>query len=94
MAGSFIPSINVDSCIIEEQDDHLVLAIRVPKATFVSNLPVFAAIADRCGVAIPKVWSTRDDPPSASDHREAWASMEKAEGDYNEDPEERERKAR
>jgi hypothetical protein len=26
MAGSFIvPSINVDSCIIEEQDDHLVL---------------------------------------------------------------------
>jgi hypothetical protein len=62
--GSFIPSINVDSCIIEEQDDHLVLAIRVPKATIVSNLALFAALANCCGVAIPRVWSTRADPPS------------------------------
>jgi hypothetical protein len=81
--GSFVPSINVDGCIIEEQDDHLVIAIRVPKAKIASNRALLGALADCCGVAIPKVWSTRDDPPSASDHREAWASMEKAEGDYN-----------
>jgi hypothetical protein len=61
--GSFIvPSINVDSCIIEEQDDHLVLAIRIPKATIVANLPVLAALAERCGA----VWSTRADPPLRS----------------------------
>ena len=29
--GSFIPSINVNSCIIEEQENHLVIAIRVPR---------------------------------------------------------------
>jgi hypothetical protein len=75
---------------IEEQDDHLVLAIRVPKATIVSNLPVFAALAARCGVAIPRLWSTRDDPPLMSDHRKAYAAMEKAEKDYNDDAEERE----
>jgi hypothetical protein len=85
--GSFVPSINVDSCIIEEQDDHLVLAIRVPKATIVSNLPVFRALADWCGVAIPRVWSTRDDPPLMSDHREAYAAMEKAGADYDASPE-------
>jgi hypothetical protein len=90
MAGSFIPSIGVDSCIIEEQDDHLVLAIRIPKATIVSSLPFLAALAARCGRAIPRVWSTRDDPPSVSDHRKEYSAREKAEGDYNEDPEERE----
>ena len=88
--GSFIPSINVDSCIIEEQDDHLVLAIRVPKATIVSNLALFAALANCCGVAIPRVWSTRADPPLRSAHLEAYAALEKAEADYNDDPEERE----
>jgi hypothetical protein len=88
--GSFIPSINVDGCIIEEQDDHLVLAIRVPKAKIVSSLPLLAALANCCGRAIPRIFSTRDDPPSMSDHRTAYAEMEKAEGDYNSDPEERE----
>ena len=29
--GSFIPSINVDSCIIEEQENHLVIAIQSPQ---------------------------------------------------------------
>jgi hypothetical protein len=87
--GSFIPSINVDSCIIEEQEDHLVLAIRVPKAKIAANLAVLGALANCCGRAIPRVWSTRDDPPSVSNHREAYAAMERAEGDYNDDPEER-----
>jgi hypothetical protein len=61
--GSFVPSINVDGCIIEEQDDQLVPAIRVPKATIVSNLALLAAMAECCGMAVPRVWSTRDDPP-------------------------------
>jgi hypothetical protein len=90
MSGSFIPSINVDGCIIEEQDDHLVLAIRMPKATIASNIALLAAMADYCGVAIPRVWSTRADPPLISAHREAYAAMERAEEDYNTDPEERE----
>jgi len=59
MAGSFIPSIGVDSCIIEEQEDHLVLAIRVPKATIAANLAFLGALAECCG----GVWSTRSDPP-------------------------------
>jgi len=62
MAGSFIPSINVDGCIIEEQLDHLVLAIRIPKATIVSNLALLGALAECCG----GVWSTRADPPLRS----------------------------
>jgi hypothetical protein len=57
--GSFIPSINVDSCIIEDQEDHLGLAIRVPKATIVSNMALLGALAECCG----GVWSTRADPP-------------------------------
>jgi hypothetical protein len=57
--GSFIPSIGVDACIIGEQDDHLVLAIRIPKATIETNLPVFEALTRR------SVWSTRADPPAA-----------------------------
>jgi hypothetical protein len=65
MAGSFIPSINVDACIIEEQDDHLVVAIRVPKATIVSNLAFLGAMAECCGA----VWSTRADPPLRSNRR-------------------------
>ena len=64
--GSFIPSINVDSCIIEEQEDHLVIAIRVPKATVANNLAMFVAMADRCGADDPRVWSTRSDPPLRS----------------------------
>ena len=35
--GGFLASITVDSCIIEDQPDHLVFAIRVPKATIVDN---------------------------------------------------------
>jgi hypothetical protein len=64
--GSFIPSIGVDSCIIEEQEDHLVLAIRIPKATIISNLAVLGALADCCGAENQKVWSTRSDPPLRS----------------------------
>src|ERR1700729_3741985 len=60
--GTFIPSLNVDSCIIEEQEDHLVLAIRVPKATIAANLPTFGALAECCGGDDHRVCSTRSDP--------------------------------
>jgi hypothetical protein len=62
--GSFIPSINVDSCIIEDQEDYLVIAIRVPKATIAANLSMFGAMAKRCEGGDRAVWSTRADPPS------------------------------
>jgi hypothetical protein len=48
--GSFVPSINVDGCIIEEQPDHLVLAVRVPKATIAANRALFAAMGARADV--------------------------------------------
>jgi hypothetical protein len=82
--------INVDGCIIEEQDDHLVLAIRNPKATIVSNIAFLDAMADCCGVANQRVWSARSDPPLIEAHREAYTEMEKAEDDYNSHPEEKE----
>jgi hypothetical protein len=66
--GSFVPSINVESCIIEEQDDHLVLAVRVPKATIANNMALLGALAECCGGDDQRVWSTRTDPPIAS-HR-------------------------
>jgi hypothetical protein len=72
MAGSFIPSIGVDACIIEEQDDHLVVAWRIPKATIETNIPVFEALA-RCSGA---VWSTRADPPSEAEDQEDKPDLE------------------
>jgi hypothetical protein len=64
--GSFIPSINLDSCIIEEQDDHLVVALRIPKATIAKNVPFLACLAESCSDDDRGVWSTRNDPPSRS----------------------------
>jgi hypothetical protein len=86
--GNFIPSIT-GNCIIEEQDDHMVVALRIPKALVVSNLAVFAALANCCGVAIPRVWSARSDPPLIEAHRETYTAMDKAEDDYNADTEEK-----
>jgi hypothetical protein len=43
-----LPHFQTDGCIIQEQDDHLVLAIRIPKATIGANLHLFAALADYC----------------------------------------------
>jgi hypothetical protein len=45
-----LPSFQNDACIIEEQDDHLVLAVRVPKALIASNLHLLAALAERSGM--------------------------------------------
>jgi hypothetical protein len=41
--------IDVDACIIEEQPEHLVLAIRVPRASIRQNMPLLAALAERSG---------------------------------------------
>ena len=64
--GGFIPSINVDSCIIEEQEEHLVIALRIPKSLIASNMSFLAALAKRCGDDNRRVWSTRSDPPLRS----------------------------
>ena len=34
------------NCIIEEQDDHIVVAIRIPKAEIANNIHFLAALAD------------------------------------------------
>jgi hypothetical protein len=34
--GGFVPSLS-HNCIIEEQPDHLVVAVRIPKATIAAN---------------------------------------------------------
>jgi hypothetical protein len=44
--GTGMPSIQTDGCVIEEQPDHLVLAIRVPRKLISDNLPLLAALAD------------------------------------------------
>jgi hypothetical protein len=44
--GVFFPSFREDCCVIEEQEDHLVLAVRIPKATIAANLALFSAFAD------------------------------------------------
>lgn len=38
------PSIT-NHCVIEDQDDHLVIAIRIPKAEIVANIHLLAALA-------------------------------------------------
>jgi hypothetical protein len=44
-----MPSFETDGCIIEDQADHLVLAIRVPKSTIAANVHLFAALANHVG---------------------------------------------
>ena len=41
------PLFTNDACIIEEQPDHLVVAIRVPKETIRNNLAFLTALAER-----------------------------------------------
>jgi hypothetical protein len=59
---NFIPSL-VTNCIIEEQEDHLVIAVRVPRSVIKKNVSLLAALADIVGQPDGGVWSTRDDPP-------------------------------
>jgi hypothetical protein len=73
---AFIPSIGVDACIIEEQPDHLVLAIRVPKATIIDSAALLAAVVECSGVEDQGVWSTRADPPSEAEDQEDKPDLE------------------
>lgn len=43
-------------CIIEEQDDYIVLAVRIQKSTIHDNLPLLMAIAG-CSAPSPQVQS-------------------------------------
>jgi hypothetical protein len=44
-----LPTFLADGSIIQEQDDHLVVAVRIPKATINANLHLFAALAESAG---------------------------------------------
>ena len=54
--------LSADSCIIEEQENHLVIAIRVPKATIAGNIPVFAAMAKISGAGDQRVLKHQSRP--------------------------------
>jgi hypothetical protein len=45
-SGMGMPSIQTDGCIIEEQPDHLVIALRVRKDLISDNLHLMAALAE------------------------------------------------
>lgn len=74
-AGAFIPSLS-HNCIIEEQEHHIVVAIRIPKATLAENMALFAALADRCDVPEERPAVLRE-TRSRRDWRSAalWACM-------------------
>jgi hypothetical protein len=61
-SGVFFPSFK-DSCVIEEQDDHLVLAVRIPKVTINSNMALLAVLSD---LASASTWSLRSAAVSTS----------------------------
>jgi hypothetical protein len=63
--GSFIPSINFDACIIEEQPEHLVVAVRIPKETILNNLSLFNSLA----LAAADDGSGDDDGPDDGEHQ-------------------------
>jgi hypothetical protein len=41
-----VAALHVDSCILDNQPDHLVLTIRVPKEVIRNNIPLLMALAD------------------------------------------------
>lgn len=51
-AGVFFPSFKEDGCVIEEQEDHLVLAVRIPKTTINANMALLAVLADLAGASL------------------------------------------
>lgn len=52
MAVEFLPSILSDICILEDQPDHIVVAVRISKVAIVGAMPFLAAVADRTGNSI------------------------------------------
>ena len=61
-----MPSIQNDGCIIEEQPDHLVVALRLPKALIRANLPLMSAVADRCSPGLGRAIAERVSAPYIS----------------------------
>jgi hypothetical protein len=59
---ALLPSFDTDGCIIEEQKDHLVVALRIPKSVIADNLHLFVELADRADVR-DAPWSPALDPP-------------------------------
>jgi hypothetical protein len=44
-----LPHFMTEACIIQEQEEHLVLAVRIPKAVIEANLPLLAGLVRRVG---------------------------------------------
>jgi hypothetical protein len=63
--GMGMPSIQNDGCIIEEQHDHLVIALRVPKELISANLPLLAALAELSAPSAKRIAApyVATDPP-------------------------------
>jgi hypothetical protein len=60
--GFKFPSFQHDAMIIEEQDDHMVFAVRVPKGVIAANVPFIAAAVERTG-PLDTPFSPAADPP-------------------------------
>ena len=58
--------LTADACIIEEQPDHIVLAIRVPRAVIGQNLPLLSALSERTGSPSPRAAQGRALPIPAA----------------------------
>jgi hypothetical protein len=50
-----------DACIIDDQESHVVMTLRVPKEVIRKNLPLLRALAEMSGAPL---WST--EPPAWS----------------------------
>jgi hypothetical protein len=48
-AGLKSGQLTVDACVIDDQPEHIVLAVRVPKDTIAANIPLMAYLADQSG---------------------------------------------
>ena len=71
--GFVIPSeiLRQDSVIIDDQDHHLVLTLRVPKQLIRSNLPLLMALAEYAGGSA--TWPTAVAPPASPRKTPHWA---------------------
>lgn len=70
--GSGIPSIS-GNCILEDQGDYLIVALRIPKSVILSNLDMFGALAKYSGGS-KETWEFQasSPPPPRFNPRRAW----------------------
>ena len=83
----FLSSITVDSCIIEDQPEHLVFAIRVPKATIADNASFLECVLEHVK---PSRTIEGSSPVLAgiAAHRVLFAELERVGVEFNASPDE------